>query len=257
MDREDREDCLDREDLLECFILFFILFFLSFYDKNMNSVIILDHKRAWRVLSRNRSYYHSFTELDLMARGVASLDEYLRRIREDIADPSPAEQRLLERNAAEADRRFLRLPEGAGIDGSRAARLPWQLILMKGKRYENGFPHTIPGVHGGYIVLFRGQLRGAGLLGTMIHEKTHIYQRRYQKEMDALIRRHFILVGKRVGRANPDTDGLVWQHRWSGKDYQTTWRTSRPRSLSDVSGRSEQEHPLEEMAYWVERKLVK
>ena len=230
----------------------------------MTRIECLDREDAWRVLSNNLDYYRTFTPLDLYARKVESIDQYLAMIRKDIVDPrelSKKDRDRLVKASLEADRRLSTILE-------KAAKIEWRFIIMKGTRYENGFPHTIPGGTGGkstggystggkstsgYIVLFREML--GTLLSTLIHEKVHLYQRMYPEETLEWIRQRFRPLRKRSrrGRANPDIDDIVWQDH-TGAVYETCYRSDHPRSISDVKG--ENEHPLEEMAYQIEKKVI-
>jgi len=225
----------------------------------MTRIECLDRQDAWRVLSNNLDYYQTFTPLDLHARKVESIGQYLAIIQQDIVDPRelPKKDRdRLVKASLEADRRLSTILE-------KATKIEWRFIVMKGTRYENGFPHTIPGgtggksksgkSTGGYIVLFR-DLFDKQLLPTLIHEKVHLYQRLYPEETMKLIQTTFRPLRKRSkrSRANPDIDDMVWQHRRTGKVYESCYRSDHPRSISDVSGN---EHPLEEIAYQIEKKL--
>ena len=212
----------------------------------------VSRKDAIRILSRHTTEYATtFLANDWKVRGVASVADYLRRIEEDVVTLTHTEKKRVEEGVREANRR-LRGVVTASFDGRRAARLKWRFIVVKGDRYEGGYPHTVKATKN-YIVLPKEMITSTELLPTLIHEKVHIYQRAYEEEMRRYLASHFIAVGRRTGRANPDIDTTVWQHRTTGRVYQTKWRT-RPRTIADVEGESKYEHPFEEMAYAVEEK---
>lgn len=153
----------------------------------------------------------------------------------------------------------------AYFDAGKARDLPWSIILVKDD-YEQGLPHT----RGKYIIIHPSLLQKPmkELIGTLIHEKIHVYQRKYSKE-DATIegdtspvkltdylvsKMGFVKVKRRSEvscdiRANPDLDDWVYKDPKTGKDMYLCYKSGNPTGIDDVIGDSREEHPYEYIAY--------
>jgi len=185
-------------------------------------------------------YYDTFTRYDLLARRVSSVPEYVDRIKYAIVEASP-DLKLRIQEATEIVDAYLQTIQRIGFNGKKAAKLSWRFGFMKGRKYEDGLPHTRLNI----IMLPTSLLKASKdeLVETLLHEKVHIYQKAYPDDV-----RHYLQNIVRLRprskrsriRANPDTDG--WIYRDSDRVYKCLYLNS-PLHIEDVTG--EYEHPFE------------
>ena len=243
------------------FIFFLVLFIALIIIAYLTSRIdFLGRHHITEIIQHNHTFYDRFTLYDLEARGVQSVDEYLSAIRSDMSSFTLYEKARLIYCCMLADRR-IRAIRYEWFDGEKAASMKWRLGCVEGTRYEAGLPHTI----GDVIILFHSMLSHYttnDLVDTLIHEKTHVYQRKYPSD----VARYLTMSGFQYEkhrdphdriRVNPDTDDIVY--RRNGDSYQLSYNIS-PRSIRDTVKDSrgndsfEKEHPLEEMSILIERR---
>jgi hypothetical protein len=228
-----------------------------------------------------RAYFDGFSDADRHARGgSACLQAYLSTV---IDHPSGALVSTLAADAAEADR----LCE---LHAPRLLRAgPWRVAVLRACALaENGWPHT----HGEVVCLPESHFERPRVerVETMVHERVHVFQRRFPEEAAELVVRAWgmrphpwdtVPPGLRaLKRSNPDLDGAVYADR-DGVASMQVFNSPRPTNLSDsraVSfgiagvarvagvagvarvagvGVAAAEHPLERMAYSVARVTVR
>jgi hypothetical protein len=161
------------------------------------------------------NYYDSFTDLDLKARGVKTLDEYLKKIKmlcrrrvndahflRDIIDD------CTKRVSLDKDKYYW-------VSPTRFYDLPWKIAIVDDSGdflYEYGFPHT----RGDVIVIPTSIIKDNDkFVNTLLHEKLHVYQKMYpadfQKYLDS---EGFVRYCRRREiqnvAANPDADSWVY-----------------------------------------------
>lgn len=182
-------------------------------------------------------YYDSFSALDLRARGVSSLSEYLKRI-ESVCilrkhDLDNAES-IIRQCVKQVDWETVidgRTGYNSWIDMGRLRALPWKIGLIGGnfeKTYEYGLPHTrgdiiiIPVSHCGkgskadkLSLTVSGAEHPLELLDTLIHEQLHVYQKMYPEDFQKYLDSEgFVRHCKRKDiqnvAANPDADEWVY-----------------------------------------------
>jgi len=228
-------------------------------------MIFLTKQEVSDLLCNNTKYYRSFREGDMIARKIKSIADYHSIILQDSCDFSDYEKEILRESAKKADEILARI-NIPGFDGDKASKMRWKIGCMSSSRYEGGYPHTVKST----IILFKDILRGAKskskskstktkskkskIVQLLIHEKVHIYQRKYKKDMETyLSHHHFVPISSRQnGRANPDLDDMVYYNQKNGKIYESNYRRKRPKSVTDVKNKK-YEHPYEEMAYRIEK----
>jgi hypothetical protein len=216
--------------LLLSLILFFVfyVFYLFFWGEGSlegslegfegSNVQILSKDSVLDLLVYNPpdNYYDSFSDLDLKARNVKSLDEYLRKIRSvcfygddgvDGADKNKIIRRCITRASKDM------VGKKKWIDMNKLLTLPWKIAVTSGgSTYEYGFPHT----RGDVIVVNEKDVKDDDeFVDTLLHEQMHVYQKMYpedfQKYLDSegfvrYCRRNLI---QNVA-ANPDADAWVY-----------------------------------------------
>lgn len=232
--------------LMMIMMIIIITIFIIVYT---NYVEFLDKEEITGLLMTNDAFYSTFFEKDLEARGVSSIAEYKKKV---VAKSGSSftwfDKIKLAICARKADKR-LRIKNIESVE--------WRIGCVDNSAYESGLPHTLSNT----IVLTRDIMETYSmkeLENTLIHEKVHLYQKRYPEEVDAHLKsRGFTRTRKREKddsiRANPDTDDMIWIHQPSGDVYKAEYR-EHPKSVSDIVSQQIKEHPYEMMAIEAENK---
>jgi hypothetical protein len=193
--------------------------FESFKDGGSNVRILSSAEMRELICVRNSidDYYDSFSALDLRARGVSSVSEYLKRIESSCIlrkhDLDNAES-TIRQCVKQVDWEKV-ISNNSWIDIGRLRALPWKIGLTEGKTYEYGLPHT----RGDIIIIPVSQCGKGGeedeLLDTLIHEQLHVYQKMYPEDFQKYLDSEgFVRHCKRKDiqnvAANPDADEWVY-----------------------------------------------
>ena len=213
--------------LLLSLILFFLfyVFYLFFWDEGSlegslegfegSKVQILSKDSVLDLLVHNPpdNYYDSFSDLDLKARNVKSLDEYLRKIRsvcfygDDGADKNKIIRRCIARACKD------KVGKRKWIDMDKLRALPWKIAVTSGgSTYEYGFPHT----RGDVIVVNEKDVKDDDeFVDTLLHEQMHVYQKIYPEDFQKYLDSEgFVRYCRRNlmpnVAANPDADAWVY-----------------------------------------------
>lgn len=208
----------------------------------------LSGKETARVIREDKDHYvKNLTFSDLIARNLTSHKDYMRKAGTACADFTQSEKARLTSLAKAIDARL------SAFDRGNLSKIPWAFAKTRGDILENGLPYT----RGNIIFLPTPVLNDPERLpGTLAHEKVHVYQRLYPRETQAYLRSMGYRPIKRkvdpLLRSNPDED--QWVYAQDGQQVGHYYNSSRPKSLSDISGRS---HPFEVMARQVERQFQK
>jgi len=243
--------------LFAIFAYFFYLFFWTegeskgtegFEERTNKHIRILTGEETRKIICSKRSidnYYDSFSALDLRARGVSSLNEYLQRIESvclrGVCDPDKESiiRRCIEKVDWTEKTRSL-----YWIDMGRLRALPWTIALTKGKgsAYEYGLPHT----RGDVIIIPESAVVDTDeFVDTLMHEQLHVYQKMYHEDFQKYLDsegfvRHCWRRSPKDGQfqenfiqnvaANPDADEWVYskdgeifvgQYTGGGHDYKS------------------------------------
>lgn len=146
--------------------------------------------------------------------------------------------------------------------------LPWRFCKLSGET-ENGFPHTMSDI----IFLpdgFDMGLKKDKILEILVHEKIHVFQRKFPIATRVLIHEVWnyrladYMDRHADARNNPDLDGFVYKHKSQGAGFYMAYLANAPPSLdnakiktTDGSTNTEQyEHPNERMAYEISKLIV-
>jgi hypothetical protein len=187
-------------------------------------------------------YYKTFFKLDLHVRNVDTISEYKEKIKKSVCEFTEKQQYKIIKYTLQIDQQLQSI-KLEWFDGKKASLIPWKIGCIKGDRYEYGLPHTRCDV----IILPKGQ---DSLYETLLHEKIHIYQKKYKKEMKRYLSL-FTKIKKREEidriRANPDID------KWIYKNFKSVY-VKNPKTIEDVKGKNE--HPFEKMAEQIEKFLL-
>jgi hypothetical protein len=146
------------------------------------------------------------------------------------------------------------------IDLAALAAIPWVIAKTTTPAYEDGLPHTRADV----IFLSSTTLhkKDTDLARTLLHEKVHLYQRKYPQETaQAIADAGYHRTDRRrtetpLARANPDLDDWVYEDP-AGVPMLTVYNSAKPSSIGDVTGSNDHEHPYETMAYSLAAKNIR
>lgn len=194
------------------------------------------------------SYFSRFNTLDQKLRNCTSSAECMRIYKKGVRPMQLPEAQRIQSKLQEIDA----LCKARGFH--RLLTIPWK-FLVSSDSLENGFPHT----HGDIIVLPQWFLKKQPNMKTLLHEKIHIYQRKYPFETHRLLCDiwGFVPVGISYSqdqlRANPDTNQLIYTYQ--GKPLQATYKNEAT-EIGDVLYNhskfeipaDQRDHPFEVMA---------
>ena len=230
--------------------VFIILGFATFSSNSNKKVVFLDkHRLCDFLLSDSDNYYQTFTKQDKMVRKIDNIDGYHALIQESVGEFNPTQKESISKCVELADD-FFKGIETPGFHGYRASQLPWKFGCVVGNKYEEGLPHTRLDV----IILPSNAVNqpDKSLVSLLIHEKVHVYQKCYPRDIDHYCQKHnLIVVGKRSNndniRANPDTNSDIYGSN-SGTIFAMEYNAN-PTSISDTREDGKEDHPNEKMAY--------
>jgi hypothetical protein len=145
------------------------------------------------------------------------------------------------------------------IDIHALQKIPWRLMRMD-LVYEGGYPHTreedVISLSDRFFAPTKTRQQQ---MQTLLHERIHIYQKRYPAHIQSYYRANHILTlpqSPSLGRRyNPDIDDQSYYHSQKKIHYTSQYRSLNPSSVQDVNYPEHNqlyEHPLEEMAYTIE-----
>jgi hypothetical protein len=244
---------------IKVFITILITMLITILISTKYNVIFISQIETDTILQNNHSFYDRFHTHDLHARRVSSINEYLEKIKESPSFFTVSEKLKLLICITIANYRLSRIDE-EWFDGKKAAYgIVWKIGCVKGFAYEDALPHTVDD----NIILSHSllcDLSYSDLVGTLMHEKTHVYQKVY--DSSSYLSTHGFTKLKKTEmedtiRVNPDTDNYLYTKKDKDTNqqhlYKLTYRTKTPSSITDTTKPStENEHPLEEMAYIIE-----
>lgn len=238
----------------------------------------IGRKELENILLKNDDFYATFFPVDLEARHVSSIADYKDKIRSSITEFSFLEKIILVVCMFRADQKLKKIREKY-FNGEKAAQdVEWRIGCVEGREYEYGLPHTV-----GSTIIFTKEMMTdyswTDLIDTLVHEKVHLYQKRYPEDVDRyLSEKGFVAEKKRSEedriRANPDINQTVYKRVYGGikqnnnnkddkdnkdkekdkenKEYRMQY-VSRPINITDTIQRDHRkEHPFEEMAIDIE-----
>jgi hypothetical protein len=229
----------------------------------MNEIInFLNSNELYDILKYDEdNYYKTFYELDLKTRNINNIKEYINLIKISVCNLNEKEKNKLILCIKNADARLEKIYFD-WFDGKKAKELSWNIGCVKGKYYENGLPHT----RGNIIILSKENINEYSekkLTNTLIHEKVHIYQKKYSEDVQKYLDEHnFKIVKKKDSndniRANPDLNNFIYQDN-NNNIYKAIYKDN-PKSIEDIIyspiNTQSYEHPFENMAIFIENYKV-
>ena len=195
--------------------------------------------------------------VNLESCGVVSYQDLLDKWSTSATDFTSHEKKLLQDAALLADYQINKnIPNPMG---SQLQTIGWLFAKTIHPYYLDGLPHTrldVIFVTDKILSTFSNE-RLAALL---VHEKIHLWQRKYPDEMQGWIDRQKYRKVKRVledglQRMNPDVDEWLYENE-QGDLLGVRFNSVKPLDLYDVSNYSkDNEHPHEQMAYQLQQSL--
>jgi len=187
---------------------------------------------------------------NLEACGVIHHQDLLDKWHSAASEWSPAEKKKLREAALLADYAIntkLKDPFKAQL-----GQIEWQFAKTLHPYFCDGLPLTRADI----IFLTDkvvAQYPLKELAQILVHEKVHVWERKYPEEMQGWLERHqFVRMYREVDdvmlRLNPDTDGWVYMDKYQ-KVRGIKFRSATPRDLHDVDYDQKLEHPYEVLAY--------
>jgi len=198
-------------------------------------------------------YIQNMSLQDLRARNVKTITEYIEKSTADIIPFSQYQKQLIYKNL-EIVNDYLQRSRHYFIDPLLLQKIPWKFVLTKGY-YEQGLPHT----RGPFIFLSLDFFKTSQKeqIITLIHEKIHLYQRKYKNTFqEKLLNNNYKIYGLRKdypnSRANPDLDEYIYIHPLNYVMV-ATYTSMYPKNIHDIQIDTppHKEHPNEEIAYTI------
>lgn len=158
-----------------CIVILFLCAIISgikvqegFSNSNSSQISFVTKQEFEEKIRMSAKYFSNLTQLDLIARGATTQQEYIKAYYNAYRDFTDSEKKRLETLVTLAN----------GILDSKTYRrfraIPWKFVKVD-NALENGYPHTLYDT----IIVTSELLQGADntVIKTLLHEKVHIFQR--------------------------------------------------------------------------------
>jgi len=265
-------------DIIKYIIIFLVIMILFYYYnkyiiiikkfdtfsnqtfKSNNNIIFLTKENLLITLLEDKDdYYKKFYRNDFKARNIKTINDYTEKIYNSVSDADLIIKEKVILAISHANK-FLNSVYYDYFDGKECNKLLWKIGFVKNKLYENGLPHTRNDI----IILSIDGVKNntlKNITNTLIHEKIHIYQKKFPEKIDKYISFYnFKKIKKREEydniRANPDLDDYIYQDS-DNNTYKALYNKN-AQSVEDIiyypKNNQIYEHPFEKMAIEIENK---
>lgn len=231
--------------------------FNSYYDSFLPIFFFKNDELYNELINDNDNYYEKFSIYDMRARNINKIDDYYSKINRSVDNFTEEDKEKIINNI-NAVNDFFDSYKTVGFDGKKINQIPWKIGKVKGKLYEDGLPHTRSDI----IILPDKyiQKNDTDLAKLLIHEKVHIYQKKYPEDVQEYLNHHnikqYLTLSEQFSkkRANPDLDDKIY---YDDKIiYYTNYNNEYPESIQDITYKKnygqKSEHPFEKMAIEIE-----
>jgi len=241
-------------------IIYITHFIINYYQ--LNHILFLDKTQLQDFLMKDPDhYYKSFSKKDLSMRKISSTEDYYFIIEKSCRDFNVYEKNKII-NCVSKVESILKSTNDPWFDGIKACKTQWKFGCVSGKLYEGGLPHTrydviiLPE----YVVT---NYNDAELSKLILHEKIHVYQKMYPKDIHKYTQYHHFYKKIRRNevhdaRANPDLDEWIYNDS-NNQSYMALYKADSTH-ITDVTFYPNNshfyEHPYEKMAYDMEKRLL-
>ncbi len=242
-------------------IIFIIFALIESNSEFFGRIRFLDKKETVHFFKSDKDdYIKNLTPFDVKAQKSKTKKEYQNKIIESADSFTPEERERIEKACKRADEALKRI-NIPGFVGMKASNLDWNLALTRGRKYEDGLPHTrLDTIFLSELVL---GVSDDQMAKTMLHEKVHVYERLFPEDIEVWMKTQGYKPYKKwsdfkIARSNPDIN------EWSyldpnGKPMVVLYKTHNPNSIHEVTYSGMQdpsnEHPYETLAYTLEEYL--
>ncbi len=239
-------------------ILIFLISFIKNYTfeqiKESKSYYMTKNELYEYLIKDSDNYFKNFSNVDFKVRKVNNINEYYQNIKSACSDINKTTEKFLNKCITIANEKLSNY-SCVGFDGAKCANLEWKIGIVKDKLYEEGFPHTRHNV----IILPSSSLnKKESLINTLIHEKIHVYQKTYPKDIEQYLQNNGFTKYKLRNsfnniniRSNPDMDEWIYKNK--DNEIMIAEYINNPKSIMDVNIKPnnsyQYEHPFEYMAY--------
>jgi hypothetical protein len=245
--------------LIILIILILSLFFYNFFNdfifeqiKGTNGYYLNKDELYEYLIKDNDNYFKNFSTTDMKVRNVNNIEEYYQKIRESCYNIDKDSESFLNKCITIANSK-LNNYKCIGFDGAKCANIQWNIGIIKDNLYEEGYPHTRYNV---IIIPLKSLNNMNSLINTLIHEKIHVYQKMYPKDIEQYLQANGYTKYKMRNtfnntRSNPDMDEWIYKNK--DNQIMIAEYNENASSIMDVNikpnNSSKYEHPFEYMAY--------
>ena len=221
------------------------------------NVYFIDKNELINILHKDSdNYYKSFLKNDLIARKISSVKEYYNYINNSISNFTKEEKEKILRCIKIANEKIYNIKLD-WFDGLKANLIDWNIGCMNSNLYENGLPHTRNDI----ILISKNYLKNNDIriIKTLIHEKVHIYQKKYKDDSEKFIKYYNYTIIKEKDendniRANPDLNNFIYKDK--NNNINKAVYNKNPINIEDIIyypiNNQSYEHPYEKMAIDIE-----
>ena len=247
--------------ILILIILYIYLFYSNIFEQikfeqikeSKNNYMTKDELYEY-LIKDSDNYFKNFSNSDFKVRKVNNINEYYQNIKLACSDINKSTEKFLNKCITVANEKLTNY-NCVGFDGAKCANLEWKIGIVKDKLYEEGFPHTRHNV----IILPSSSLNNKeSLINTLIHEKIHVYQKMYPKDIEQYLQANGFTKYKLRNsfnniniRSNPDMDEWIYKNK--DNEIMMAEYKENAKSIMDVNikptNNYQHEHPFEYMAY--------
>jgi len=244
--------------IISCFYIINKYFFGHEYFYNYdNNIYFINKQDAIDILIGNKdNYYETFSTIDYNVRNINTIEDYYECIEKSVCNFTNNEKKQLIK-AIQTSNAFFEKINYSWLNGKKMNSIPWKIICVEGKLYENGLPHT----RYDCIIISKEDIENLSfktLTKNMIHEKVHVYQKIYKNDFYEFLKKYnFTLIKEKTFedniRANPDIDNYIYMDN-KNIVYKATY-IDNASSIEDINypyHSQSFEHPCEKMAIEIE-----
>ena len=237
--------------ILLIIIFIYIYYKINLINEHFSNINYISITESYNILTSIDNYLLNFNKYDMIARKINSIDEYNIKIKNSLQDFTPEEINIINNNISHADKICSQLNK-LWINNQKLLNIPWNIIKIIGNQYEYGLPHT----RSIYIIIPKNIINN-NLYTTLIHEKLHIYQRLYPKDIEIYLKennftKHSLIKNNIKSRSNPDLNEWLYIDK-DNKIYKSEYISENPINILQVKfepiNTPYYEHPYEKMVY--------
>jgi hypothetical protein len=224
-------------------LIFSIICIILYILSSPINIIFLNNKELSDILIKDYdNFYKNLSTINLQLRNINNKDEYLYNIENHLYTPTKKEKKIIKNAIYKAENK-LKNKHYMGFNYNKIQKSPWVIGCSIGENYEFGYPHTRNNI----IILNYNNIYDKDLYKTLIHERIHVYQKLFPKDMNKFLKYFGFEKIKRKDIThldNPDTNNYIYKKNDFIFECNIIDNNLHYTNLS-----SQYEHPYEYMAY--------